>query len=355
MKTQSSLLCLLLMLAGGTQAADPTPAPAPAAPVANVESFTPEGYTRGVRQVQVRFAQDMIALGDPRLPDPFVVACDAPGHGRWADTRNWEYDFDADLDGGVRCRFTLRPKLKSLAGSPLTGQRRFEFNTGGPAIRDALPADGWEELSEDQVFILKLDAVATTASVGEHAWCAIDGVVERVPVQVIDGAERTAILAQSRLLAYSYYQLLWKDGRISDARVQNHELTRRETLLTLLRCQRRLPPATRVTLHWGAGITTLSGLATHADQQLAFRVRPEFTATVECTRTNPRAGCVPTLPIEVTFSAPVPRASARRRWPGVHAGGRGAGGCAHGPGRELQRPVPREPSAVGAAAGRSGG
>ncbi|HEV2702527.1 MAG TPA: MG2 domain-containing protein [Steroidobacteraceae bacterium] len=312
MKTHPALLCLLLVGSAGAQVTTPTPAPAPAAPAASVESFTPEGYTRGVRQVQVRFAQDMVALGDPRLPDPFVVTCDAAGHGRWADTRNWEYDFDADLEAGVSCRFTLQPRLKSLAGIRISGRRRFEFNTGGPAIRSSLPHDGWEEISEDQVFIVKLDALATTASITEHAWCAIDGVVERVPVQVVEGAERTAILSQSRLLAYSYYQLLWKDGRITDAGVRNHELTRRETLLTLLRCQRRLPPATQVTLHWGTGILTPSGLATHEDQQLAFRVRPEFTATVECTRTNPRAGCVPTLPIQVSFSAPVPRALALR-------------------------------------------
>jgi alpha-2-macroglobulin len=283
MKIQPALLSLLLL----------SSAAAPAAPAASVESFTPEGYTRGVRQVQVRFGADMVALGDPRQPDPFVVACDATGHGRWADTRNWEYDFDADLDGGLTCRFTLRPALKTLAGAAVTGQRRFDFNTGGPAIRNELPYEGWEDVSEDQVFILKLDAVATTASIAEHAWCAIDGVVERVPVQVVEGAERTAILAQSRLLAYSYYQLLWKDGAIADARVRNHELTRRETLLTLLRCQRRLPPDTKVSLHWGAGIATQSGLVTHEDQDLAFRVRPEFTARVECTRTNPRAGCVP--------------------------------------------------------------
>src|SRR6185437_7668436 len=92
--------------------------------------------------------------------------------------------------------------------------------------------------------------------------------------------------------------------------VQDRAMERRESALTVLQCQRRLPPGTGVLLHWGAGITTLSGIATRRDQQLAFRVRPAFIAQVECTRTNPRAGCVPMQSISVTFSAPVPRALA---------------------------------------------
>jgi hypothetical protein len=61
---------------------------------------------------------------------------------------------------------------------------------------------------------------------------------------------------------------------------------------------------------WGAGIATASGIATSADQQLAFQVRPAFSAALECTRTEPRAGCTPTQPITVKFTAPVPREQA---------------------------------------------
>src|SRR6185312_14427857 len=68
-----------------------------------VESFSPQGYVRHVRQVVVRFSDSMVTLGDPRLADPFTVSCPARGKGRWADTRDWVFDFDADLDAGVRC------------------------------------------------------------------------------------------------------------------------------------------------------------------------------------------------------------------------------------------------------------
>jgi alpha-2-macroglobulin len=275
-----------------------------------VESFSPEGYVRHIREVVVRFTAPMVALGDPRLTDPFTVSCGAPGKGRWADTRNWVYDFDEDLDAGLTCRFTLRPGLKSLAGEALRGRETFSFETGGPAIIASLPRDGWEELDEEQVFLLRLDAPATTASVERSAYCAIEGVVERIPVQVLSGEERQRILAQRQALGYDYLQLLWKSGAVSDVRVRNRSLEKRDELIAVLRCQRRLPPATRVLLHWGAGIATASRVATQTDQQLAFRVRPAFIAQVECTRTNSHAGCMPVLPISVTFTAPVPRAQA---------------------------------------------
>jgi uncharacterized protein YfaS (alpha-2-macroglobulin family) len=272
-----------------------------------VEFFSPSGYTRNVRQVTARFTVSMVALGDPRLPDPFVIDCAASGKGRWADTRNWVYDFDDDLEAGVSCRFMLEEGLKSAAGETLTGPTLFSFNTGGPAIVASLPRDGWEALDEDQAFLLRLDASATTASIEANAYCGIEGVVERIPVSVLEGEARQQILSQRRLLGYDYLQLLSKNGAQSNVRVRNRSMEDRDALITVVRCQRRLPPGTRVLLQWGAGIASASGVATQADQQLAFRVRPAFIAQVECTRTNAHAGCIPVLPVNVTFTAPVPR------------------------------------------------
>jgi alpha-2-macroglobulin len=287
--------------------------------VVSVESFSPQGYVRHVRQVVVRFSGSMVTLGDPRLPDPFTVSCPAPGKGRWADTRDWVFDFDADLDAGMRCRFTLKPGLESVSGARVRGRRAFGFETGGPAITESLPRDGWEEIDEEQVFLLRLDTRAQRASIEAHAYCAVDGLAERIPVRVLAGAERQRILAERRALGYDYFWLLWKSGAVSHMRVRDRAMERREASIAVLQCARRLPPGTRVLLHWGAGIISLSGIAAREDQQLAFRVRPAFIAQVECTRTNPRAGCAPVQPVSVTFSAPVPRALAlgiRLRTPG---------------------------------------
>lgn len=300
-------LVILLLSTPGTVAAGNAPTPDAAV---RVESFSPQGYVREVRQVVVRFSASMVALGDPRLVDPFTVSCPARGRGRWADTRDWVFDFDADLDAGIRCRFTLKPGLRSSSGAPLTAPRSFRFETGGPAILGSLPRDGWAEIDEEQVFLLRLDAPAGRASIEAHTYCAVDGLAERISVRVLTGAERQRILAERRALGYDYLWLLWKNGLVSHIRARNRAMEQREALLTVVQCKRRLPPGTRVLLHWGAGITSLSGIATRDDQQLAFRVRPAFIAQVECTRANPRAGCVPVQPVSVTFTAPVPRALA---------------------------------------------
>ncbi|HEU4624187.1 MAG TPA: MG2 domain-containing protein [Steroidobacteraceae bacterium] len=292
--------------------ANPPPAapnaapPAAPPPAPRVEFFSPRGTAKQVRQATARFSAPMVALGDPRLADPFAVSCPAPGKGRWADPRNWIYDFDADLPAGMRCTFALKPNLTTLDKRPLAGTRTFSFDTGGPAIVASFPHDGWVALDEDQVFLLKSDAPPTIQSVLQNAYCVIEGIAERIPVEVLTGDARRAVLDQRKQLGYAYFALLWKSGAVSDVRVRDRSLERAEDTITALKCQRRLPPSTRVQLVWGAGIAAASGIATQQPQQLAFQVRPEFTAMLECTRTEPRAGCTPTQPITVRFSAPVP-------------------------------------------------
>ena len=81
-----------------------------------VEFFSPQGEVKGVRQVSARFAQAMVPFGDPRELDPFEVDCAEKGKGRWADPKNWVYDFDRDLPAGVRCGFTLKSGITALDG-----------------------------------------------------------------------------------------------------------------------------------------------------------------------------------------------------------------------------------------------
>jgi len=129
----------------------PAPAPAapapaasaPAAPAPRVELFSPRGEAKQVRHVTARFSAPIVALGDPRLEDPFTISCAAPGKGRWVDTRNWAYDFESDLPAGLRCTFGLKPALKTLDGRAIAGTTTFTFNTGGPTIQSSYPQEGW--------------------------------------------------------------------------------------------------------------------------------------------------------------------------------------------------------------------
>ena len=177
-----------------------------------VEVFSPQGTVKDVRQVAVRFSEPMVALGDPRLPAPFDVDCPAQGRGRWADTRNWTYDFEIELPAGLACRFMLRDGLKSVAGSLVTGRREFTFDTGGPSIRASLPMDGDSGIDAGQVFVLALDAPAAPDTVARYSACAVENVGERIPVDVLTGRDRERVLAQRRPLGYRYLQLFGEDA-----------------------------------------------------------------------------------------------------------------------------------------------
>ena len=99
---------------------------APARAAVTVDTFTPEGQAKAVRQVAVRFSEPMVAFGDPRLPDPFTVTCEGDasrlkGRGRWADTKNWIYDFENDLPAGQRCKFVVRRSEEFQGGEQAAG------------------------------------------------------------------------------------------------------------------------------------------------------------------------------------------------------------------------------------------
>ncbi|MBN2402405.1 MAG: hypothetical protein JXN64_08385 [Spirochaetes bacterium] len=82
-----------------------------------VEMFSPQGTVKGIRQVTARFTEQMVPFGDPRAAvPPFEMDCSLKGTGRWADSRNWIFDFANNLPAGIRCTFRLRQGLKTLAG-----------------------------------------------------------------------------------------------------------------------------------------------------------------------------------------------------------------------------------------------
>jgi len=160
-----------------------------AAQAARVESVSPQGEVREVRQAVVRYGAPVRPLGDLRGPDPYTIACNGPaptGQGRWADERTWLYDFKEALPPGVRCTATPRPEWRPLDGT-LDGARAFSFGTGGPAVLQVQPWEG-SELEEDQHFLLTLNGAATEASVVANAGCEVEGIGERLALRVVTGA-----------------------------------------------------------------------------------------------------------------------------------------------------------------------
>jgi uncharacterized protein YfaS (alpha-2-macroglobulin family) len=285
-----------------------------------IELFTPEGTVKGVRQVTARFSEAMVALGSPSLPSPFEVECPVPGTGRWADTRNWVYDFDRDLPGGLVCRFRLKEDARTEGGRAVTGKTEFGFDTGGPALRDSLPESGDEGIDEQQVFILAPDGPVKPESVLAHARCEVSGIAEQVPVEWVAGEEREKILGQRRLLGYSYHRLLERNDE-SPAELEGEALRQAESSLAVLRCRRAFPPEAEVRLVWGSGIESAGGVATVEDQVFSYKVRPAFRAEFTCQRVNAQADCVPLAALSLSFNSPV-RADDLNRIRMVSAGGK---------------------------------
>jgi alpha-2-macroglobulin len=258
---------------------------------ATISGVSPQGEVAQVRQVSVRFSEAVITLGDPRLPDPVTVACTGStvaGSGRWASERNWVFDYREPLPPGARCSVKLRAGWAPIAAAaPLTGRSEFAFNTGGPAVVQVTPYEG-ATVEEDQHFLLQLNGPAVEASIGAHAWCEVEGIGERQPVQVVSGAARDAVLAARRVPAAKAAQAV------------------------LLRCPRPLPNGASLRLVWGAGIAAAADpkLLTSVAQSHSFQVRQAFTAEFSCERERAEAACLPIRPMSLRFSAPVTRALA---------------------------------------------
>ncbi|WP_428420195.1 alpha-2-macroglobulin family protein [Methylibium sp.] len=259
---------------------------AAAAHAVTVTGVSPQGEVAQVRQVVVKFSDAVLPFGDLRRPDPYTVQCVGAatgGAGRWSSDRVWLYDFREAPGPGTRCTLRLRADWKPLQGS-VTGKTEFGFNTGGPAILGVQP---WSdaEIDEDQHFLLNLSGPADEASVTANAWCEVDGIGERLPVRVIFGAAREALLKA------------------------RHVPAKRAGRALVVACPRPLPADTAMRLVWGQGIAAAAnpGIVTRVEQRHGYRVRKPFLAEFSCERERANAACLPIRPLRLRFSAPVDR------------------------------------------------
>lgn len=291
---------------------------------AEVEFFSPRDEVKKVRQVVARFEKQMVLFGDPRELAPFDIDCPQVGQGRWADQRNWIYDFKDDLPAGVACTFKLKAGLIAIDGRSLQGGERYSFNTGGPTIIQSEPREGSYYVDEKQVFILGLDAPATAESIQRNVFCQVGGLPEQIPVRILTGVERKRILQQRNSFLTSYYAAIFKDVQTAYPLLVGTEErgSERERFLKLrddkdspvvvLQCTHTFPGEARINLVWGKGVISTTGIPTSSNQILPFSVRPDFFARFSCERVNKDANCIPVLPMRLELSAPISIKDARK-------------------------------------------
>ncbi|MBF1262617.1 MAG: alpha-2-macroglobulin, partial [Lautropia mirabilis] len=183
---------------------------APARPA--ILSVSPQGEVYRPRQMVVKFDAPAARFGDAGAESPVLLSCsglpdagpDASssppasplGSGRWTGPQEWVQDFLAPLPAGVRCQVSTRPDYRTPSGVLLKPSRH-AFDTGGPRIDQVRPWEG-NTIEEDQVFVLRLDAPATIASLKQHVWCRQPDLGEQVPVRLVEGERRQAILSGLR-------------------------------------------------------------------------------------------------------------------------------------------------------------
>lgn len=268
---------------------------------ATIELFSPQNTVKNVRQVTARFSEQMVPFGDPRLTEPFAITCPAKGSGRWADARNWVYDFDEDLPAGISCTFVLKDNTTTLSGKPVEGKRSFTFSTGGPAIRMSNPREGRERIAEDQVFILVLDANADEQSVLDHVYFSVEGINEKIGIRILKGEERKTILDGTQFRSYLARIVKRSVVGIDAKKIRDEDLPP----MLVIQAKQRFPGNAVVKLVWGAGVRTTNGIATSEDQVLPFKSREPFSAKFSCSREKKGANCIPLLPMTLTFTGPV--------------------------------------------------
>ena len=254
MKSIPKSLWLLGLLAAGS------------AQALQITQFSPQGEVARVRQVVAKFDSAVITFGDPKAPAPLELRCSdaqvSKGTGRWTSEREWVYDFERDLPPGVRCTAHIKSDFKSASGAPLKGAASYQFNSGGPFVQNLRPGT-YEPIDEEQYFVLQLNGPATLESVQAYAWCQLDGVGERVPVRLVDGKERAALLKAQGL----------------ERRAAQEPLA-----VQTLACARRFTPSTKVQLVWGKGVATPSGVPNAVEKRFTYQVRAPFTAEFTCER-----------------------------------------------------------------------
>ncbi|HEX4869779.1 MAG TPA: MG2 domain-containing protein, partial [Moraxellaceae bacterium] len=266
------------------------PAAAPAGQ-AVIDFFVPQGEAYPVRQVQVRFSEDMVRLGGGGLMNPFGIGCAVKGKGRWVDTRNWVYDFEADLPSGIACQFVPVAGLRALSGKPLKPYSPLRFTTGGPHVTDVRPYENSETIDENQVFLLKFDGENDRASLANASHCLVENIKERVPLRYLTGEDTRAFVAK---LPEEFQRWWSRRDRTREWRAAS--------------CARQLPPGAKVQLVFARGLLSATGVARSTDQVLRYKVRPSFTATFTCTRENARQSCAPMTDMRLDFTDVVPAA-----------------------------------------------
>jgi alpha-2-macroglobulin len=264
-----------------------------------------------IERFTLRFSEAMVPLGDPRAAPPATVACPVKASGRWVDPQTFVFDFERALPGGLTCEVKLRDKLASSRGAAVTGSTIFTIDTGGPSARAVFAGSDTDNIEESQVFLVATNTPASPASVSARGYCAVDGIGERIAIDVMPSEMAGQILTGLGPDEWEVRSFLENAGLPQALPASAADRKMALSTVMAVKCRRPLPPGREMALVWDAGIASPDGRTAARDQRFDFTVRKAFEARFECKRVNPQAGCNPITDAHVRFSADVPVAQAK--------------------------------------------
>jgi alpha-2-macroglobulin len=263
-----------------------------------------------INRYSLRFSEPMVALGDPRAPSPAKMKCAIASTGRWVDTQTYVFEFERALPGGITCDIVLRDDLESAGGRAVRGTTSFKIDTGGPTARAVLGGNNDEAIEEGQVFLVATNTPATAQSVAAGAYCAVEGIGERIPVDVLGRDVATGVLADLGDDHWASRQFLENAGLPQSVSQNATERASALATVTAVKCRRPLPPGRNIALVWGKTVASADGRLAGKDERFDFTVRKAFVARWSCSRVNPQSGCNPVEDARLMFTDEVPVAAA---------------------------------------------
>lgn len=265
-----------------------------------------------ISRFTLRFSEAMVPLGDPRAPAPATHNCKVAGEGRWVDARTWVLEFERSLPGGTSCNVELRPGLATARGTMVAGNQIFAIDTGGPSARAILAGEALEGIEEGQIFLVATNVAADRSSVARYGYCAVDGIGEKIPLDVLDADVSDQILTGIGDQDWDRQDFLSTAGLPSSLPAAGADRNAALARIVPVKCRRPLPPGREMALVWDARISQAGVPSRSAgrDQRFDYNVRPAFTAKMACRRVNAQAGCNPLEDVTLSFAAPVARATA---------------------------------------------
>ena len=274
---------------------------------------TPGVSDGSIQRYTLRFSEPMVALGDPRAAAPVDVTCTVAGQGRWADQQTYVWEFATPLPGGTKCELKVKDGLKSVAGYAMLSGQTFTVDAGGPVARAVLPGSSSNDIEEGQIFLVAANMPATAQSVAANAYCSVEGLGEKIPVDVLASDTAAKILGEMGSEDnYTVRSFLEEGGMPADIPVAAEDRQKMLAGVTALKCRRPLPPGHDMALIWSGKIAGAGGKLAGADQRFDYKVREKFAVRFECSRVNPQAGCNPVEQAHLRFTAPIAMSLAKQ-------------------------------------------